>query len=187
MKRKVMVTTLVLVGFAVVVIPVLAAEGTVEAGHRLWQRGLGRGPALEQKAELLGMTVEELAQTLASGQNMHDLLEERGIEPPAREPRDEAERMRGSRDFRAGHAARRAAVRHGLMNPSMLAAHADVLGMTAEELQAAIDAGQTMRDILESRGMSPDELHAALAEEYPDLAPGQRRGPCPAWADADEN
>ena len=48
---------------------------------------------------------------------------------------------------------------------AILATAAEILGMTEEELQAALQSGQTMADLAEAQGMSAEEFQAALMEQ----------------------
>jgi multidrug efflux pump subunit AcrA (membrane-fusion protein) len=47
---------------------------------------------------------------------------------------------------------------------AMLATAAEILGVTEEELQAALQSGQTLAEIAEAHGMSADDFQAALME-----------------------
>jgi len=47
---------------------------------------------------------------------------------------------------------------------AMLATASEVLGMTEDELRAALESGQSMTEIAESRGVSADELRAAVGQ-----------------------
>lgn len=44
----------------------------------------------------------------------------------------------------------------------MLQNHAEILGMTAEELQAAIDAGQNFQEIAESKGITQEQMQEKM-------------------------
>ena len=48
------------------------------------------------------------------------------------------------------------------MHEIMLAAFADVLGLSVEELEARHDAGETMFEIAEAQGITPEEFSALM-------------------------
>jgi hypothetical protein len=168
MKKKMMTTTLVLAGVAVITIPAMAAQPTWEGSRR--SRNLANPVVLEAHADALGMTPEELRAELESGKRMREILEENGVKPDFM--RDTVhERFIGPPPK---------APKRGMHGPGLqadvMAAKADLLGMTVEDLTAAIESGQCMRDILSDRNMDAHAFHKALAEKYPDLKFGHMRG-----------
>jgi len=56
---------------------------------------------------------------------------------------------------------------HGPMHDSMVAAFSDALGLSIDEIEARIKAGETMWDIAESEGLSSEDVRA-LMESYHD-------------------
>ncbi|MBN1264200.1 MAG: hypothetical protein JXA25_01815 [Anaerolineales bacterium] len=88
-------------------------------------------------AEQLGMTVEELQAALEDGSTVHDLAEAAGIEVPMWGE----DWMNGSRNGTGS-----AGTGIGDRMP-------ELLGMTAEELEAEIAAGNTIHDLFESAGL----------------------------------
>ena len=127
MKRRIIVTTLVLVGFAVIVIPVFAADGSVGSERR--SRGSRAGSyrnSLETRAEALDMTIDELRDELNSGKSMREIMMERGVEPAA-----------------------------GSHRGASLEEVAASLGMSVDELRTTLMNGQNLHDLLEERGVEP--------------------------------
>ena len=53
---------------------------------------------------------------------------------------------------------------YGPMHSYMLQAFADKFGMTVEDVQAELDAGKTMWDIAESKGLSTDDFSSWMIE-----------------------
>lgn len=43
-----------------------------------------------------------------------------------------------------------------------LSEQASILGMTTEDLQTALDAGQNLQQIAETKGISPEQIHEAM-------------------------
>lgn len=62
--------------------------------------------------------------------------------------------MHGGRSFAGG----------GTMHDAMVAAFAEKLGMTAEELQARLDEGDTMWQIAEEKDMTLEEFRTAMTD-----------------------
>jgi len=91
-------------------------------------------------ADLLGMTVEELQAAMADGTTAHELAAAAGIELPL----PDAGQM-------GGHGAGAATMNGGMSAGS--GTMADALGLTIEELEAQIAAGNTLQDLFEAAGM----------------------------------
>ena len=53
---------------------------------------------------------------------------------------------------------------NGFLHEPMFAAMAEALGLTPEELQTRIDAGETMWDIAESQGLSAEQFKAKMIQ-----------------------
>lgn len=87
------------------------------------------GGGLDQKAELLGMTTEEL-QTALETTPMHELLDDNGITHQQLQERRQAE---------------------------MLEHQAETLGMTVEELEVALET-KTFAQLLDEQGISHTEM-----------------------------
>jgi hypothetical protein len=173
MKRKFLTTTLVLAGVAVITIPVMAAP--YAGGGSRNMRNLANPRVLEAHAEALGMTPEELETELKSGKRMKDILEENGVDP--KELRDAVhELLPGSVAPPPQGCGRQSGPKGIGMSSDVMAAKADLLGMTVEELNSALESGQRMHDLLASRNMTPENLHEAIQEKYPDLKLGHLRG-----------
>jgi antitoxin component HigA of HigAB toxin-antitoxin module len=172
-KKRILTTTLVLAGVAVITIPVMAAQTPRSSSRSL--RNLANPRILEAHAEALGMSTDELKEELGSGKRMRDILEDNGVKPS--ELRDSIherfpelpppEAMQRARHFRA---------RGMHMNPDVMAAKADLLGLTVEELTQALDSGRKMHELLSERDMTPQELHEAMDYKYPDLKLGNFMG-----------
>jgi len=90
------------------------------------------GQDLEAAAAALGITVEELQAELNAGANVHDLLEAAGVDLA-----DWAQENLYLYDY--------SAERQVFL--------AEQLGMTVEELQAALDAGSTVYDLAQAAGI----------------------------------
>lgn len=60
---------------------------------------------------------------------------------------------------------------------AILATAAELLGMTEEELQTALQSGQTMAELAEAQGMSAEEFQAALMEQAGGAATPQAGAP----------
>jgi len=137
-------------------------------------------------ADALGLTVEELEAAREAGMTVREVAEEQGVEMG--EVRDAAEAARaemvqdavdegliteeeaawilshphprGRRGF-----ARRSPCCNFLLeviDPEVMkAAVADALGLTVEELEAAREAGMTVREVAEEEGVEMDEVRAA--------------------------
>jgi len=103
--------------------------GSMQAGSRMMGAG---GQDLEAAAEALGMTVEDLQAELADGASLHDLLEEAGV--------DLAAWMLENQYLNNNSVERQAQM-------------AEQLGITVEELQAALENGSTIHDLAEEAGV----------------------------------
>ncbi len=53
---------------------------------------------------------------------------------------------------------------YGPMHESMVAAMAEALNLTEEQLESRLADGETMAQIAEAQGLSPEELQAAMTE-----------------------
>lgn len=136
----------------------------------------------EATAEILGITVEELEAAYEDGQRLSDLVEEAGLTieeyrlaleeawpgivgqalADGAITEDGAERLLAMGI--PGHQGR-----FGPLGPYVLDATAEALGMDADELQAALDEGVTMDELLEEADLSHRELRMALDAATPEI------------------
>jgi len=138
-------------------------------------RGGRGGRHLDAAAEALGMTEDELRAELEAGKTIADVAGERGVdvdtvidaivadatadirervtamvngEAPAGGPRGAGHHGGGGRGFRAG-----------------LDAAADVLGITQDELRAALEDGQSIAQVAEANGVDVQTVIDALVAD----------------------
>ena len=102
--------------------------------------GFGGGfSSLEKKAEILGLTTDELQTKLDEGQNFREIGQESGFT---------------KEDFRSA--------KKGVH----LEKKAELLGITVEDLQALKDEGKTFDEILEAAGLTQEEFLALAKAEH---------------------
>jgi uncharacterized protein (DUF433 family) len=109
------------------------------------------GPGLDAAAEVLGMTTDELKAALEGGKTLEQIAEEKNV------------------DFADVQAAMQAArgddeVR-GLMGGPGLDAASQALGMTTDELKAALAGGKTLEQVAEEKGVDFADVQAAMQAE----------------------
>lgn len=146
------------------------------------------GERLENIAERLGITVEELVAELESGKTIRELAEELGVDLP--DPRAEAkERIAEAlgitvEDLQAaldsGKTVRELAAELGVELPNpreeAKARIAEALGMTVEELEAAIAGGATLRELAEQAGVELRDLRPFFPRDGQPHNPGRPGG-----------
>jgi hypothetical protein len=119
-------------------------------GSGLWihERFGGDGTWLENLAEALGITVDELqaAQEQAFAATVADAVTEGTI------TQEQADQLLARRALRAY-------VDHQVILAS-------ALGMTVDELEAAFDEGQSLVDLMVEKGLNSEELQAAIQTGY---------------------
>ncbi len=93
-------------------------------------------------SEALGITVEEFQEMRSSEMTLREIAEELGVDLPER----------GSIEFEAEDC-------RGIARAEVLAAAAEQLGLTVDELQAMFDEGMTLREIAEEQGIELDLPH----------------------------
>ena len=136
MFRKFSMGVLVVLVFALVLGGIVSAQGPADDRTR--------GRWLAPIAEKLEMTVEELQAALDAGQTIQELAQAKGVELVRDQPDEWRKRELGWPDRLGDRFPRGGA---------SLAPIAEKLGMTVEELQAAIDAGQTLQELAEAKGV----------------------------------
>jgi len=101
---------------------------------------LNNPQVIEHKAEKLGMTIEELTSALESGKNFREIAEEQGVDLSGFQKNHKFGKFgnHGNWSFDKG--------KH-------LAKFAEKLGITEAELQAALDSGETIKEIAEEEGV----------------------------------
>lgn len=115
---------------------------------------------LESIAESFDMTVEELQAALDEGQTIRDIADELGVDLPAPADRGNGPQL-GQTDpqnenlppFLNQNQNQNQNVDECPDAETRLAELADLLDMTVEDLQAALDEGQTIRDIADELGV----------------------------------
>ena len=114
--------------------------------------------ALDVIAPKLGLNADEVRAELKAGKTFKEILDAHGI------TQEQVKANLG--EFK--HA------RH----PEMLKMHAEVLGMTIEDLQKALDSGQTMDAIVTAHGMTMEQfkekMHANMKAQFPNIKPQVR-------------
>jgi hypothetical protein len=119
-------------------------------------RGPGRGgggsmggPGMEAAAQVLGMTTDELTSALKGGKTLEQIAQEKGV------------------DFAKVQSAMQAARGNkmswrGPMGGPELEAAAQALGMTTDELTAALKGGKTLEQIAQEKGVDFAKVQAAM-------------------------
>jgi uncharacterized protein YidB (DUF937 family) len=150
-------------------------------------RGGPRGVGLETAAETIGITAEELRTALQGGQTMAEVAEANGVEPQAvidalvaeveahiDEQVAAGELTAEQGEQRKAEAAERIAtfVNEGgpVGGPGGHRGHgletaAEAIGITAEELRAALEDGQTVAEVAEANGVDAQTVIDALVAE----------------------
>lgn len=162
------------------------ADGTApESTEETTDRAARKAERRAALAELLGMTTDELAEALSAGSTLAEVAEAQGVgvqelidflverreeritaaEDAGRITEEEAE------EKREGAAEKAEAAVNGEFGEkrgkrghrgAKLATVADALGVTAEELREAVQAGSTIADVAEANGVSVDAVVDAL-------------------------
>jgi uncharacterized protein (DUF433 family) len=137
-------------------------------GRRAWDR-----PSLDVLTGVLGMTPEEIRNALQDGQTVLDLAEARGMtEDELSAALQEAAGVRIAQALADGKITQEQAdvmqerIADGMFpnRGGMFAGFhpaeniAEFLGMSLEDVKAALDGGQTVAELLESRGKTMDDL-----------------------------
>jgi uncharacterized protein YidB (DUF937 family) len=153
-------------------------------------RGGPRGVGLETAAETIGITAEELRTALQGGQTMAEVAEANGVEPQAvidalvaeveahiDEQVAAGELTAEQGEQRKAEAAERIATfvneggpAGGPGGPGGHRGHgletaAEAIGITAEELRAALEDGQTVAEVAEANGVDAQTVIDALVAE----------------------
>lgn len=134
-----------LMGFAGGLMMLVVVSGTIayaqndDSGNSHWQKN---PKIIEYKAEKLGMTVEELTSALESGKNFHEIAQEQGVD------------LSGFQKNHGGNHGKHSGKGNWSFDKGKhLAKFAEKLGMTEDELQAALDSGKTIQEIAEEQGV----------------------------------
>lgn len=136
----------------------------------------------EATADILGITVDELQALLEDGATLTDLIEAAGLTVVEFRSQLEAALPEIVEQALADEAITQeqadAILANGLpvrgfwsgaLQPYILEASAEILGMSADELQAALDAGTTVSELLEEAGMTHLQFRMALDEATPGI------------------
>jgi uncharacterized protein YidB (DUF937 family) len=166
-------------------LPALTAGFPDASTGRIFGHG-GEGPlhpyVEEATADILGMTADELQAALDDGQRLTDLIEAAGLtvnefylaleaalpgiveqalaDEAITEEQAEAILENGLPDRR---------IWFGVLSPYILDATAEFLGMSAEELQTALDDGTTIEELLDETGLTHLQLRQALDDATPGI------------------
>jgi hypothetical protein len=130
-----------------------------------------RGGRINGLAEAFGMTVEELKAELSSGKTIIELAEEKGIDlqqmaidkatEKLQQAVDNGRLTQEEADQKLAEIQEKIESGEGFERPDRgdrLEGFAETLGMTVEELQTALDAGQTPQEIAEAQGIDLQQL-----------------------------
>jgi uncharacterized protein (DUF433 family) len=151
----------ILIGGLLVALAVGAVIGATNAyaqtpSNGLWQGpgpGGGRGPmgeaGLEAAAQALGMTTDELIAALKDGKTLEQVAEEAGVDFADVQAAIQAVRGTELRE-------------RGPMGGPGWEAAAQALGMTTDELTAALKSGKTLEQIAEEAGVDFADVQAAM-------------------------
>ncbi len=141
----------------------------------------GAPPFAEAAADALGLTTDELDTQLRSGQSLTDIASAQGVSLESlqsalaadfatRYPNATAENATEEADkIIAGPTANRARAAHGA--PPFIEAAADAIGISSEQLDAALKSGQTLEEIATSHGVSTDDVKTALIDDLQNKRP----------------
>ncbi len=105
------------------------------------------GPGLDAAAKALGMTTDELKAELQSGKTLEQVAQEKGV------------------DFATVQAAMQAVrgtEKRGLMGGAGLDAAAKALDMTTDQLTTALQAGKTLEQVAQEKGVDFANVQAAM-------------------------
>lgn len=111
------------------------------------------GEGLTVIADLLGMTPEEVTTAIQEdGKTLQDLADEAGVD--MQDIKDALpEKRGGSHEDRGAR-----------LDGEALDVVADLLGMSADEVTAALEDGQTLQDLADKAGVDMEEIKAAMSE-----------------------
>lgn len=150
------------------------------------ERGALRPYVEEATAGILGITVEELQAAHEDGTRLAELIEAAGLKPETFKQAmeaalpdvvaqaledgaitvDQANFILENGLRRPGRQPRRG---FGPLNPFVIEASAEILGMDVEDLQAALQDGMPIEDILDEAGFTVLEYRMALDEATPEI------------------
>ena len=150
------------------------------------ERGALRPYLEEETAGILGMTVDELQDALAGGTRLGQLVEDAGLTlQEFKETMDAAlpdivaqaledgAITEAQADFILENGLRRPGQRSrrgfGPLNPYVVEASAGILGIDADDLQAALADGTPIEEILDEAGFTLLEYRMAIDEATPDI------------------
>ncbi len=108
------------------------------------------GTALDTVAALLDMTPEEVTAALEAGQNLPELADAAGVD--MQDIKDALSKLRGESG-------------RGRFDGDALDTIADLLGMTPEEVTAALEAGQTLPELADKAGVNIEEIKDTMSAQ----------------------
>src|SRR3990172_683038 len=111
-------------------------------------------------AEALGLTPEELQAQIQAGKTVPQIAQERGVDLTKLQTTMQAQHQTGGPAMAGPMAGG-----HGTMagqHSEMQSAVANALGLTTEEFQAQIEAGKTVPQIAQERGIDLAKIHEAV-------------------------
>jgi hypothetical protein len=198
MKKKILILSIAIVTVAAIGLgafglaeaatpglPALQANGWGPAlGHPHGEKGDGplRPYVQAASAEILGMTVDELEAAQEEGIRMAVLIEDAGLTVEEFRTAMEAALPGIVEQALADNAITEAQaeliLENGLMGPYarfgvlhqyVLEAAAEILGMDVDELQAALESGTTMGELLDEAGLTRLQFRQALDDATPGI------------------
>lgn len=107
-------------------------------------------------ATKLGLNADQVKQELASGKKWQDILTEHNI------TKDQVKQLITSEKPNFG---KRKGMMMLKMAPELLQAQANVLGMTTTDLQTALKNKQTLKSLVEAKGMTVEDFHQKVNEQ----------------------
>lgn len=144
----------------------------------------GPPPFAEAAAEALGLTTDELDTQLRSGKSLTEVASAQGVSLDSlqsalaadfatRYPNATADQATQEADkIIAGPSAGGARGAHGHRGPPpFIEAAADAIGISSEELDAALKSGQTLEEVATNNGVSTDDLKTALIADLQNKRP----------------
>jgi len=148
--------------------------------------GRGAGPLgpyiQEAAAEILGMSAEELQAALDEGVRMAALIEEAGLTVEEFRTAMEAALpgivdqaladdaiTEAQAELILENGLRGAYGRFGVLHQYVLEAAAEILGMDVDELQAALDTGTTMAELIDEAGLTHLQFRQAMDDATPGI------------------
>lgn len=107
-------------------------------------------------ATKLGLNVEEIKQDLAAGKKLPEILKDHNISD---------EQLKTVLGERKGDFGKRKGMMMLQMSPEILQAQSSILGISTEELQTALKNRESLKSIIESKGLTMDTFHQKVNDQ----------------------